>query len=80
MERWLSGLKQRFAKASTVIGPQVRILPSPQIIRSQLSMEDNKGISIVYKICIVIMVLLLAPMFLIGLVGFGIYWLLKKFF
>ena len=43
-------------------------------------MEDNKGISIVYKICIVIMVLLLAPMFLIGLVGFGIYWLLKKFF
>ena len=43
-------------------------------------MEDNKGISILYKICIVIMVLLLAPMFLIGLVGFGIYWLLKKFF
>ena len=26
MERWLSGLKQRLAKASTVIGPQVRIL------------------------------------------------------
>lgn len=36
MERWLSGLKQRLAKASVDIGPQVRILPSPRIIRKEI--------------------------------------------
>lgn len=40
MERWLSGLKQRFAKASTVIGPQVRILPSPQIFDNMAHKHD----------------------------------------